>query len=66
MKWGRSEAILRTLLWERHGCPLGVLRTHRGQPIAYCDRCSVDFGLMESQEIYDAFMKLREGARPLK
>lgn len=54
------------MCWERHGCPLAALRTTRGLASAYCDRCGIDFGLAESpQDIYDAFMKLREGTRGL-
>lgn len=66
-KWGVEEALLRTMLWERHGCPIGSLRHQPGKPVAYCDRCGIDFGLAPSaQSIYDSFMHLREGTRKLK
>ena len=65
-KWGREQALLRLLLWERHGCPLSALRTTRGQCLALCDRCGIDFGNKTVQEIWDGFMDLRKGGRELK
>ena len=45
----KDEAILRQLLWVRHGCSLDVLYGDDGE--MQCGRCMIDFKRMSAEQI---------------